>query len=169
MLKILKQYFPIRNIFFFVGESIFIVFSILLAMWGISGFSFAFLSENYLPKVLLVSLVLQTCLYYNGLYEFKVSKTIKELGLRLIEALGAAAILLALIFFLFPETVMANVVLEASAVILLMVVIPWRYIYMLALRRGSSINASLSWAQGISRRASSRRFRTARTAAIPFP
>jgi sugar transferase (PEP-CTERM system associated) len=136
MLKIFKQYYPIRNIFFFVGESIFIVFSILLAMWGISGFSFAFLSETYLPKVLLVSLVLQTCLYYNGLYEFKVSKTLKELGLRLIEAIGAAAILLALIFFLFPETGMANVVLEASAVILLAVVIPWRYIYMLALERG---------------------------------
>ena len=56
MLKIFKQYYPIRNIFFFVGESFFIVLSILLATWVTSGFSFAFLSETYLPKVLLVSL-----------------------------------------------------------------------------------------------------------------
>ena len=101
MLKLFKQYYPIRNIFFFVGESIFIVLSIMLATWVISGFSFALLSETYLPKVVLVGLVLQTCLYYNDLYEFKVSKTFKELGLRFLEALGAAAILLALIFFQF--------------------------------------------------------------------
>ena len=56
--------------------------------------------------------------------------------MRLIEAIGAAAILLALIFFLFPEAVMADGVLGISAVILLGVVISWRYIYMLALDRG---------------------------------
>ena len=136
MLKILKQYYPIRNIFFFVGESIFIVLSILLATWVISGFSFAFLSEPCLPKVLLVGLVLQTCLYYNDLYEFKVNKTFRELGLRLLEALGAAAILLALIFFFFPEAGMADGVLEASAIVMLGVVISWRYVYMLTLERG---------------------------------
>ena len=136
MLKLFKQYYPIRNIFFFVGESIFIVLSILLATWVISGFSFALLSETYLPKVVLVGLVLQTCLYYNDLYEFKVSKTFKELGLRLLEALGAAAILLALIFFLFPEASMADGVLETSAVVMLGVVISWRYVYMLTLERG---------------------------------
>jgi sugar transferase (PEP-CTERM system associated) len=136
MLKLFKQYYPIRNIFFIVGESIFIVLSILLATWVISGFSFALFSETYLPKVVLVGLVLQTCLYYNDLYEFKVSKTFKELGLRLLEALGAAAILLALIFFLFPEAGMADGVLETSAVVMLGVVISWRYVYMLTLERG---------------------------------
>ena len=136
MLKLFKQYYPIRNIFFFVGESIFIVLSILLATWVISGFSFALLSETYLPKVVLVGLVLQTCLYYNDLYEFKVSKTFKELGLRLLEALGAAAILLALIFFFFPEAGIADGVLETSAVVMLGVVISWRYVYMVTLERG---------------------------------
>jgi sugar transferase (PEP-CTERM system associated) len=136
MLKIFKQYYPIRNIFFIVGESFFIILSILIAAWVISGFSFAFFSKIYLAKALLVSLILQTCLYYNDLYEFKVSKTLKELGLRLIEAIGAAAILLALFFFLFPEAVMADGVLGISAIILLGVVISWRYIYMLALDWG---------------------------------
>jgi sugar transferase (PEP-CTERM system associated) len=136
MLKIFKQYYPIRNIFFFVGESIFIVLSILLATWAISGFSLAFISDANLPKAVLVSMVLQTCLYYNDLYEFKVSKTIKDLGLRLLEALGAAAILLAVIFFLFPETAMADGVLEASAIILLGVILSWRYIFALTLERG---------------------------------
>jgi sugar transferase (PEP-CTERM system associated) len=136
MLKLFKQYYPIRNIFFFVGESIFIVLSILLATWVISGFSFALFSETYLPKVMLVGFVIQACLYYNDLYEFKVSKTFRELGLRLLEALGAAAILLALVFFFFPEVGMADGVLEASAVVMLGVVISWRYVYTLTLERG---------------------------------
>jgi sugar transferase (PEP-CTERM system associated) len=136
MLKLFKQYYPIRNIFFLVGESVFIVLSVLLATWVMSGFSFAFISEAYLPKVVLVTLVLQTCLYYNDLYEFKVSITFRELGLRLLEALGASAILLALIFYLFPEAGMADGVLEASAIILLGVVISWRYIYTVTLNRG---------------------------------
>jgi sugar transferase (PEP-CTERM system associated) len=136
MLKLFRQYYPVRNILFFVGESIFIVLSIVLATWVISGFSFAAVSETYLPKVLLVGLVLQTCLYYSDFYEFNVSKTLKELGLRLLEALGMAAILLALIFFLFPEAGMADGVLEASAMLMLGFVISWRYFYMLSLERG---------------------------------
>jgi sugar transferase (PEP-CTERM system associated) len=119
-----------------VGESFFIVLSILLGTWITSGFSFTLLSETYLPKVLLVSLVLQTCLYYNDLYEFKDGVSFKDLGLRLLQALGEASILLALIFLLFPGAGMADGVLGVSAVILLGVVISWRYIYMVALDRG---------------------------------
>jgi sugar transferase (PEP-CTERM system associated) len=136
MLKILKQYYPIRNIFFFVGESFFIVLSILFATWITSGFSVALLSETYLPKVVLVGLVLQTCLYYNDLYEFKTGINFKWLGLRLLGALGEAAIILALIFFVFPEADLADGVLVVSAIILLGVVISWRYIYMFALDHG---------------------------------
>ena len=136
MLKILKQYYPIRNIFFFVGESFFIVLSILIATWITSGFSFALFSETYVPKVVMVGLVLQVCLYYNDLYEFKTGISFKDLGLRLLTALGEAAILLALMFFLFPEAGLADGVLGVSAFILLGVVISWRYIYMLALDRG---------------------------------
>ena len=136
MLKIFKQYYPIRNIFFFVGESFFIVLSILLATWVTWDFSFDSLRETDLPKVVLVGLILQICLYYNDLYEFKTGINFKDLGLRLLEALGETAILLALIFFLFPEAIMEDGVLGLSAVILLGVVISWRYIYMLALDRG---------------------------------
>ena len=86
--------------------------------------------------MVLVCLILQICLYYNDLYEFKTNINFKDLGLRLLEALGETAILLALIFFLFPEAIMEDGVLGLSAVILLGVVISWRYIYMLALDRG---------------------------------
>ena len=137
MLKIFKQYYPIRNIFFFVGESYFyhpVDFDRHMDHFGI--FPLPLSSETDLPKVVLVSLVLQTCLYYNDLYEFKTGINFKNLGLRLIEALGETAILLALIFFFFPEAGMEDGVLGVSAVILLGVVISWRYIYMLALDRG---------------------------------
>jgi sugar transferase (PEP-CTERM system associated) len=136
MLKIFKQYFPIRNIFFFFGESIFILASILLTTWVVTGASLSSLSEIYLPKTLLICLVLQTSLYYNDLYEFKSPVRLMDLGIRLLQSLGVAAVLMGGIFLIYPQAIIDNGVLESSIVILLLFTVCWRYFYIVVVNKG---------------------------------
>ena len=87
-------------------------------------------------KILLVTLVCQTCLYYNDLYDLKVTENFQELGIRLLQALGAAAILLAGIYTIFPETVIEKGVFVASIAFVILLIVSWRFGYMLVLNRG---------------------------------
>ena len=108
MLRVFKQYYPIRNIFFVVGEGIFIYSSVVIASWLILGTESFVLSRWLLLKILLVTFVCQACLYYNDLYDFKITDSFKELGIRLLQALGIAAILLALVYVLIPRAIIGQ-------------------------------------------------------------
>jgi hypothetical protein len=109
MLRLFKQYFPIRNIFFFIFEGIFIFGSVFLsALLLIEADSFLF-DPILFFKIILITVIIQTCLYYNDLYDFKIAISIKEVIIRLIQALGVASIVLAFIYFLFPATIIDQV------------------------------------------------------------
>ena len=106
MLRVFKKYYPIRNVFFVVGEGLFIFVSVVLASWIILGTE-AFIYDHYIwLKILLITFVCQTCLYYNDMYDFKISENYKEIGLRLIQALGFSAIFLAIVYLLVPQAIM---------------------------------------------------------------
>jgi sugar transferase (PEP-CTERM system associated) len=133
MLKVFKQYYPIRNIFFICGESLAIFASVVLADWLIGGRSAWVPDKLYLGKVVLVCLMLQVCLYYNDLYDFRIAIGFRELGLRLLQSLG---VLLSLIYFAYPGFIIGRGIFEASIIILITLIISWRYLYVIILRRG---------------------------------
>jgi len=107
MLRLLKQYYPIRNAVFVIGEAFVIFFSVLIAYWFI-------IDSNILGgwlycKIFLISFIVQACLYYNNLYNFKVIDGFTELSIRLFQAVGFAAIILAVIYFFFRALLSARV------------------------------------------------------------
>jgi len=55
MLRVFKQYYPIRNIFFVVGEGIFIFISVLIVSWILPGNLLPADGGLLLLKVLLIS------------------------------------------------------------------------------------------------------------------
>jgi sugar transferase (PEP-CTERM system associated) len=136
MLKLFKQYYPVRNIFFIVSESAAIFFSVILADWAVSGEGVHSRESFYWLKVLLVSVVLQANLYYHDLYDFKIAVGFKELGVRLLQALGVSALILALVYTVFPEAAIGRGIFEVSIIILITLIVSWRYLYTLILRRG---------------------------------
>ena len=108
MLRIFAQYYPIRNVFFVIGEGFFIFASIFLATW-IMLVSGAFIYDLYIwLKILLITFVCQACLYYNDMYDFKISENYKEIGLRLIQTLGFSAIFLAIVYFVVPQAIIGT-------------------------------------------------------------
>jgi sugar transferase (PEP-CTERM system associated) len=136
MLRIFKQYYPIRNIFFFIGEGIVIFAAVMVASWlllkvGLFGF------DRWLCfKIFLISLVCQMCLYYNDLYDLKVTDSFQELGIRLLQALGTAAIILAGIYLVFPKTIVGSGIFAVSIVFVIILIVSWRFFYALILSRG---------------------------------
>jgi sugar transferase (PEP-CTERM system associated) len=136
MLRIFKQYYPIRNIFFFIGEGIVIFAAVLVACWLLLNVELFGLDRWLSLKIFLISLVCQTCLYYNDLYDLKVTDSFQELGIRLLQALGTAAIILAGIYLVFPKTIVGSGIFAVSIVFVIILIVSWRFFYALILSRG---------------------------------
>lgn len=136
MLRLLKQYFPIRNIVFFIFEGLIIFGSVLLAT-VILTFSDSYLYDSLLVlRIFLITLICQTCLYYNDLYDFDVSSTFTETGIRLLQALGVTSIFLAFVYFIFPLAIIDQKIFILSIAFLLVFIIGWRLLYIQILNKG---------------------------------
>jgi sugar transferase (PEP-CTERM system associated) len=136
MLQIFKKYYPMRNIFFVAGEGIFIFVSVLMASVIILGQESFILSRQLLMKILLITAVCQACLYYNDLYDLKITNNFSELCLRLLQALGFAAIFLAFFYILFPDAIIGSGIFFISVLFTILLIGSWRFGYSLILNRG---------------------------------
>lgn len=136
MLKLLKQYYPIRNLFFIAGEGFLILISLTITSWIISGAESLSLDQLLYLKILLVTFVCQACLYYNDLYDMETSEGFWDLGIRLIQSLGFAAIFLAVIYLIFPQAIIGTGIFAASTMIIIVFIFTWRLFYTYVLRKG---------------------------------
>jgi len=136
MLKIFKQYYPVRNIFFVIGEGLAIYISVLLSTWVLVDIETINLLNLFSRKALLIAVVCHVFLYYNDLYNLQVTDNFSELSIRLLQSLGCAAIFLAGVYFIFPEAIIARGIFAISIVIAMVIIVSWRYCYMLILNHG---------------------------------
>jgi sugar transferase (PEP-CTERM system associated) len=87
-------------------------------------------------KVFLITFVCQICLYYNDLYDLKITDSFKELGVRLFQALGFAAIFLGFFYILFPNAIIGTGIFFISICFAILLIVSWRLGYSLILNRG---------------------------------
>lgn len=136
MLRIFKKYYPIRNAIFVIGEGLFIFLAVLFSCRiMIEGQGFLF-KIDVISKALLITAICQACLYYNDLYDLKVTDTLLELGIRLLQALGVAAILLAILYFLFPNFIIGEGIFIISIAFIIVLIVSWRIFYTRVLSLG---------------------------------
>jgi len=136
MLRVFKQYYPIRNVFFIIGEGLVIFASVLFASWIVIGYNSFIIDEWLWLKALLVAMFCFLGLYYNDLYDLKVTDSLPELTIRLFQALGGAAILLALIYILFPQLIIGRGIFLISTAFTILFIVSWRIGYTLVLNQG---------------------------------
>ena len=136
MLRVFKKYYPIRNVFFVIGEGLFIFLSVFLSSLIILGPELLNHNPYLIFKILLIAIVCQICLYYNDLYDIKFSENFKDLGLRLLQALGFTAIFLSLIYFIIPKAMIGSGIFLISICFVILIIISWRFCYTIALERG---------------------------------
>src|SRR4030042_1756477 len=103
ILRIFDQYIPIRKVAFFFLESAFITGMVILGAYlRFLGDPIGFYAYKYLIlKASLIVACVQLSLYYFDLYDLKIFRSNKELGIRLLQSLGVSSILLAVLYYLF--------------------------------------------------------------------
>ncbi len=136
MLRILKQYYPIRNVFFIMTESLLILAAVLFAAWVKGGVDSRVLSVNVFAKAFLIASVCQISLYYNDLYDFSDLIDFSDLSLRLLQAIGVATIVLSLSYFVFPTTLLKTDIFVPSISLSIVLIISLRILYAKMLARG---------------------------------
>ena len=136
MIRFLKQYFPIRNVVFIIleGEVIFMSFLITSAL--LTFFTPYSIDVLLILRIALVTIVCQICLYYNDLYDFDMVKTLPEMVVRLLQSLGVACFILALVYFIFPLATINQKVFVLSILFLIIFITGWRLAYLNILNRG---------------------------------
>ena len=87
-----------------------------------------FVREDWL-KWLLIPFVTQVCLYYADLYDLRVISDRRELFLRAVHALGATSLLLAAVYYWFPDLVIGRGVFILSALFVITLVLGWRIVF----------------------------------------
>ena len=136
MLRLFKQYYPIRNIFFVIGEGVIIFLSVITASFIFNNPSLSTLNYILISKALLITIICQICLSYADLYEMNTVSGFKDLIIKLLQALGYATILIATIYMIFPQVVINTKVYILSIFILLLFLGSWRFTYTMIVHRG---------------------------------
>ncbi|MDL1974913.1 MAG: TIGR03013 family PEP-CTERM/XrtA system glycosyltransferase [Deltaproteobacteria bacterium] len=131
MPKILHKYYSVRKIFFVLGEGALICFSLLMAaMVRLNWHSSAYEVEGIVwLRILVATVVCQVSLYYHELYEIRVTESFFELSVRIVQALGAACIMLAGIYYCFPVLILGRGIFLTGILLLILLIVSWRFLY----------------------------------------
>src|SRR3954465_4396065 len=121
-MQVFNRYVSTRGLTVFAGELLLIFGSVLLAALFQET---PVLSEN-LWKIALVTMVCQLCLYYNDFYDLTVVHSNRELIVRLLQAAGAASIVLAALYFVKPDLMIGNGIFVSALFVFLVAILGWR-------------------------------------------
>lgn len=131
MIRTFNQYYSFRGVLFFLMEGFLIFSFVILAV------SLRFPSEQGLVpgggmlaiKAMIITAVCQMCLYYNDLYSLRNGRYFHELLPRFFQSIMAAALILAVLYYLFPRLIIGRGTFLISFVLCLPLLLSWRYLY----------------------------------------
>jgi sugar transferase (PEP-CTERM system associated) len=124
-MQVFNRYVSARSLTIFAGELLLIFGSVALAA---SLQRTADLSES-LWKIALVTVVCQLCLYYNDFYDLTIVQSNRELVVRLLQAVGAASIVLAALYFSVPALMIGDGIFVSALLVFLIGILGWRLLF----------------------------------------
>jgi sugar transferase (PEP-CTERM system associated) len=131
MVKLLNQYFPGRLFILLVTENLLI----LGGVWAVIAYQvgrripFTPISDPvFFTKAFLITVICQCCLYYADTYDLRYLRSRTELILRMLQAFGAAALLLAALFYLVPAARLGEGIVEFALIAILSSIVCWRVV-----------------------------------------
>ena len=124
-MQLFNRYVSTRSLTVFGGELLLIFGSVALAASVQTGGNLG----GSLWKIALVTLVCQLCLYYNDFYDLTVVHSNRELIVRLLQAVGAASIVLAALYFTVPALMIGDGIFVSSLFVFLFGILGWRLLF----------------------------------------
>ena len=124
-MQVFNRNVSVRGLTVFGFEIVLISGSMALAASVHGGFS-AGTPAELLSKIVVVTALCQLCFYYNDLYDLTVVNSNRELVVRLLQAAGAAAIVLAFTCIAFPKVMLDPSTFVTALGVFVVAVLTWR-------------------------------------------
>jgi sugar transferase (PEP-CTERM system associated) len=112
-------------------EHALIVLSVIfaaLARFGMPGLASA-TDFELLWRAALIAMVLQVCLHYCDLYDLRTLTDRRDLFTGLLRAIGAASVILALLYFWIPTLIVGRGVFALASIMIIALVAGWRIVF----------------------------------------
>jgi sugar transferase (PEP-CTERM system associated) len=124
-MRLFNRHVSTRSLTVFAAEAVLIFGSVALA---------ARLQDTpdlgaNLWKIGLVTLVCQLCLYYNDFYDLTLVHATRELVVRLLQAVGAASIVLAAMYFTVPSLMIGDGIFVSALAVFVVGILGWRLLF----------------------------------------
>lgn len=131
MIRFLGTYIPAKSLILAVTEGALILASIRLAVWirlgEVNGFGVDLAAGYGVPlRLAIVVGVCLLCFYYSDLYDLQIVSRKAELLIRLMQALGAASLILALLYYMLPDLMFGRGISAIAAAIAGVLLVTWR-------------------------------------------
>jgi sugar transferase (PEP-CTERM system associated) len=123
--------FSLRTIGLLLSDAAIIYGGVILALYlrlGVEGMRYELNEKNGWLKIALATSVCALILYFYDLYDYTVMTNRRELMLRLVQALGIAWALLALVFYFVPPLLIGRGVSVISVPLVLVLLLGWRFL-----------------------------------------
>jgi len=124
-MQLFNRYVSTRSLTVFAGELLLIFGSVALAA---SLQDTPDLAGN-IWKIGLVTVVCQLCLYYNDFYDLTLVQSSRELVVRLLQAVGAASIVLAALYFANPDLMIGDGIFVSALFVFVVGILGWRLLF----------------------------------------
>src|SRR5436190_21276072 len=107
-------------------EHLLIVTAVGVAAMAPSGFQYSTYDfADFLWRAMLIAFVLQFCLHYCDMYDLRTLSDRHDLLIGLLRALGAASLILALLYFWQPGLIIGRGVFIVSSILIIALVAGW--------------------------------------------
>ncbi len=131
-----NKYYPVRKLFFFLGEGFLIFASVLGILLLFSSWKlFLAVPSEFILRALTVTFVFQLSLYFYDLYDLRKPGTTTETFVRMMQAFGVGCIILAFLYSLFPSIIITSTVFWGCYLIICLTLLVWRSLYYLILEK----------------------------------
>ena len=128
MVKVLNQYFSGRLFVLLVTENALI----MAGIWAVIAYQVRsmrltpFSDPVLFTKLFVITVICQFCLYYADTYDLRNLRSRAEVALRVLQAFGAAALLLAALFYLVPTARLGEGIVELALIAVVASIVGWR-------------------------------------------
>src|SRR5512140_1002476 len=122
-MQVFNRHVSARGLTVFGFETVLISASIVVAAQVHGSLD---LAVSSLWKIVLVTAVCELCFYYNDMYDLTVVHSMRELVIRVLQASGATAIVLAALSVLMPSLLIGSGIFMTALILMLVAVPVWR-------------------------------------------
>ncbi|HWO30988.1 MAG TPA: TIGR03013 family XrtA/PEP-CTERM system glycosyltransferase [Candidatus Acidoferrum sp.] len=133
MIRLLNAYFPRRTFFLGISEGLLVALAFIvaaIARLGATDASVMLSYEQGFLKVLVVAGAFVVCMYYFDLYDSAILSNRREVLSRLVQVLGTACLVLAILYYVYPPLELGRGIFLIGIAFVAVLLFLWRRLFL---------------------------------------